>query len=212
MKRVIFWATTSFFALATAAACSSSSNGGDGATGNDGGGGGNEDAGGDAAQGSTDYCAAAAQFFTRCNRTTQCDKDTLAQCPQIRATMSDTYAAAFIACFPTEPCKGTGGQDDCVRGKLASATKTAAQTTLAEHVCAVCGGATCVQDFYKLGTNPTNDGTGFVLLQAGDANVKKMDSDCVKTISAGASCLGDFQACGLGIIGDSIPPDPDSCL
>jgi hypothetical protein len=175
------------------------------------------------------YCDALAAYDLRCGQNDACDQALRNLCVQDSAILTEGGSKAVVECKPIDACSGDtdGGtrraHNDCLRGKLATITPTAAQDKLRIDYCARCAPvatATCLADFYNPASDSGFSGDGLAFLSYTDPVVAEIDSLCFATNDAGeagvSSCNGIVGALRVAVclrqaIAKHVPPRPLAC-
>jgi hypothetical protein len=137
-----------------------------------------------------------------CNPTAECQEAKLRDCPAVASASSEAFKAANAECAQTTDCKSLGATDECIYGKLAAATRTASQKSLAKSYCARCSadaGASCEASFYA-----RTSAVGLTLLFYSDAVLDDVDAQC-------KFCDSVFTDCAVPLADKQLPLRPASC-
>lgn len=152
--------------------------------------------------GSDVYCTAAYAKCRECSSSMRpCDVANLGTCGQTSAAYSDAARSAASACM-AKGCPMTA-DEDCLRSRLLTAPRTAAQQKLVTAFCASCdlgaGAAACASRFFFRtpdgGTAP-GLGPGARVMMVNDSLVGKIESTCISQLAgAGEACENVFFYC-----------------
>lgn len=158
------------------------------------------------------YCAAVHGKCRECSSSMKaCDVANLATCAKTSAAYSDAARTAAITCM-APGCPMTG-DEDCLRARLASSPRTAAQQELVTAFCASCdlgaGAAACASRFFFRtpdgGTSP-GLGPGARVMMVNDSLVGTIASSCISQLSgAGEACENLFFYCANQALAGAFP-------
>lgn len=162
--------------------------------------------------GSDPYCAAAYGKCRECASSMKaCDVANLATCGKTSAAYSDAARTAAALCM-APGCPMTG-DEACLRARLATAPRTAAQQKLVTTFCASCdlgaGAAACASRFFFRtpdgGTSP-GLGPGARVMMVNDSLVGKIESSCIAQLAgAGDACENLFFYCANQALSGAFP-------
>jgi len=152
--------------------------------------------------GSDTYCAAVHAKCRECSSSMKaCDVANLATCAKTSAAYSDAARTAATSCMAPR-CPMTG-DEDCLRARLASSPRTAAQQKLVTAFCASCdlgaGAAACASRFFFRtpdGGTSAGLGPGARVMMVNDSLVGAIESSCIPQLAgAGEVCENLFFYC-----------------
>lgn len=137
-------------------------------------------------------CAVFVPYVARCKSSDACATAQAMSCTTFAARYSDAFLGAIAACGGDE-CTAVGA---CITQHEAMHAPTPTQERIKAEYCAVCA-ADCDTFFDISGATPEmKDGPGAVVRHASDEAATRIESKCVKSLTA-ARCGSSFFFCSF---------------
>ncbi len=149
-----------------------------------------------------DYCSELQSYVSKCAITDACSVQIAQNCDKFTASLSAGAIAAYASCYQNLGCGDAGLAQGtaCFNAAQTKITPTAAQSTLAQHYCAVCTtagqtAAQCETAFYAP-TNAEAGTSGFanLLLDFNDSLALSVDAQCAAKLASEAGAVDCFDA------------------